>query len=157
MVYGDTLAGCRFNSCRELKIEDDVWFVCHCLVSPIHAEPRSLAMLGSLVIKNMMENHCYAGVPAIDVTEKVGPQFQEVSLDKMASELECRIKDFKQKNSSFSEAKIGISTISADMLEGKDYQLVFNVADRTYTKKNSALEMSLIRHLLPRAKFIPSG
>ena len=79
--FGDILEGCRFASHKPLVIEDDVWLVGHCIVSPIHAHRRSMAMIGSVVTKDMRENHVYAGVPAKDMTERLGTQFEEVSLD----------------------------------------------------------------------------
>jgi UDP-3-O-[3-hydroxymyristoyl] glucosamine N-acyltransferase len=38
MKFGDMLAGCQWHNMSELIIEDDVWFVGHCLVSPIRAK-----------------------------------------------------------------------------------------------------------------------
>ena len=39
MTFGDTLYGSRWDSVGELSVGDDVWFVGHCLVGPIHAGP----------------------------------------------------------------------------------------------------------------------
>lgn len=72
--FGDTLQGCRFNTEKEMFIEHDVWFVGHCIVSPIHAKPWSMALVGSVVTKDMEENRIYAGVPACDVSNKLGGQ-----------------------------------------------------------------------------------
>ncbi len=77
MRFGDPLQGCRWESSKPMVIEDDVWFVGHCLVSPIHAKAKSMAMLGSLVTKDMEANRTYAGTPAKDMTEKLGPQYSE--------------------------------------------------------------------------------
>lgn len=55
-----------------MVVEDGVWFVGHCLVSPIRAKARSMAMLGSVVTKDMDHNRIYAGTPAKDITDKVG-------------------------------------------------------------------------------------
>ena len=35
--YGDTLEGCRFLSEKKMNIGNDVWFVGHCIVSPINS------------------------------------------------------------------------------------------------------------------------
>jgi acetyltransferase-like isoleucine patch superfamily enzyme len=51
--FGDILEGCRFASHKQLSIGDDVWLVGHCIVSPINAERRSMAMAGSVVTKDM--------------------------------------------------------------------------------------------------------
>jgi len=73
IAHGDVIEGCRFMSVKKMTIEDDVWFVGQCLVSPIHAKAKSMAMLGSVVAKDMEMNRVYAGTPAKDITDKVGP------------------------------------------------------------------------------------
>ena len=73
--FGDTLEGCRFLSERKLEVGHDVWFVGHCIVSPIIAADRSMAMVGSVVTKDMEANTIYAGSPAKEISSRVGPQF----------------------------------------------------------------------------------
>lgn len=68
--YGDTLEGCRFLSERSLTVGHDVWFVGHCVVSPITAEDKSMAMVGSVVTKDMKFNQIYAGTPAVSISQK---------------------------------------------------------------------------------------
>lgn len=153
MVFGDTLAGCRFHKVSEVWIGDDVWFGGNCLVSPIRCESRSLAMLGSVVVHDMAFNRVYAGVPARDITDKVGPPFIDADPNDMAVELERRILAFKEKHPQFAGAKIGITTTNSN--DQRNYDLIFNVQARTYTKRNTKLEYALIRHLLPEAKFTP--
>ncbi|MCS7074344.1 MAG: hypothetical protein NZ108_07750, partial [Bacteroidia bacterium] len=78
--YGDTLEGCRFNTERKLTVGNDVWFVGHCIVSPIQAKDKSMALVGSVVTKDMEYNTIYSGVPAKPVSDKMGYQFREVSV-----------------------------------------------------------------------------
>jgi len=63
--FGDTLEGCRFLTEKPMQIGNDVWFVGHCIVSPIVAQDKSMAMVGSVVTKDMNYNEIYAGSPVI--------------------------------------------------------------------------------------------
>src|SRR5688572_28652482 len=47
--YGDPLEGCNYNSNAPLTIGNDVWFVGHCIVSPIIAKDKSMALVGSVI------------------------------------------------------------------------------------------------------------
>lgn len=157
MIYGDVMYGCRFSSVKPLNIGNDVWLVGHCLVSPVNIGDRSLAMLGSLVTRDMEPDHSYAGVPARDMTDKLGPQFEIRPLEDRRAYLEKRLAEFGEKYRS--ECPTGawykIVTSAAEMNPRDRQTLYFNVADRTYTKRNTDLEYKLIRFLLPDAKFVP--
>ncbi len=156
MIYGDVIYGCRFHSVKPLVIEDDVWLVGHCLVSPVKIGARSLAMLGSLVTNDMKADHTYAGTPAEDITEKVGPQFKVTSVEERVAYLQKRLEEFTQRHrlgriSDFAR----IVTSPDEMPDMTGSIIIFNVADRSYTKTGTQLEYKLIRFLLPDAKFIP--
>lgn len=156
MAFGDVLAGCRFDSARSLDVGDDVWFVGHCLVSPIRAGTRSLAMLGSVVTRDMEADRCYAGVPAVDITDKVGPQFRITAPAERASQLDNYLREYAAASGDAAILqRVAVSTAPGDMLGFPAGVLVFNVADRTYTKHGAEWENGLIRSLLPRAKFVP--
>ena len=98
--YGDTLEGCRFFSESPLTIGSDVWFVGHCIVSPVNVRDKSMALVGSVITSDMEVNRIYAGSPAKDITDKVGNQFQSVTTEekyqKMISYLqEVSLNDIK--------------------------------------------------------------
>ena len=92
--FGDTLEGCRFNSSNELKIGNDVWFVGHCIVYPIIAEDKSMALAGSVVTNNMLSNVIYAGTPAKSISEKLGFQFQDHTIDDKHNKIINYLNDF---------------------------------------------------------------
>ena len=69
---------------RELIIGDDVYFGGKSLVGPITAEAQSLALMGSVVTHDMKQNRVYAGVPAVDITDKVGVHYKAVSVDELS-------------------------------------------------------------------------
>jgi len=152
IAFGDLLEGCRFNQTKKMIIHDDVWFVGHCLVSPIVAEKKSMAMLGSVITKDMKENHIYAGVPAKDLTEKIGTQFRVISNEDKIIILEREKATFINNNPDINGAKIQV--VSEDISEDNGVTY-FNVVNRTYNKQSSKEEVLFMKHLLPIYKFIP--
>jgi len=150
--FGDTLQGCKWESVNPLKIDDDVWFVGHCLVSPIHAKAKSMAMLGSVVTRDMEENHIYAGVPAKDITDKLGTQYEEVPVDKKYEVMSNQLEIFYSKNSQLTKSIEIIKDVSEITDENKTY---FDVSNRTYTKKLTEEEIEFMKFLLVKIKFYP--
>jgi acetyltransferase-like isoleucine patch superfamily enzyme len=147
--FGDTLEGCRFLSESELRVGKDVWFVGHCIVSPIVAEDRSMAMAGSVITKPMAYNTIYAGCPAKEISSRVGYQFAEVSPDEKLARLKAYLAD-----SGVDATRV---KVVADASEAIDPTVsYFIVASRTYTKRGSEAEVAFMKFLLPeRAKFTP--
>lgn len=154
--FGDTLSGCRWNSDRPLVVEDDVWFVGHCIVSPILARRRSMLLVGGVATRDMEENHVYAGSPARDITDKVGPQFAEVSSSEVDERFTALIAQFRSETG-ITEAGFRITV--ADTLTGRASspgETVFCLHERTYLPARSEPEFRLMRFLLyDRAKFVP--
>ena len=150
MSFGDTLEGCRFKREAPLTIGNDVWFGGHCIVSPIIAEDKSMALAGSVITKNMKYNEIYAGTPAESVSFKMGNQFNPVSADEKIIRMTAYLNEWGgDKN----KIKITTSHSYSNLDDDVSY---FNVSDRTYTKKRTPAEISLMKFLLPyRAKFIP--
>lgn len=147
--YGDTLEGCRFLSEKALKIGNDVWFVGHCIVSPITAADKSMAMVGSVVTKDMDANTIYAGSPAKEISSRVGPQFEPRSSEEKVQRMRALVKEFGA-----SDAEFEIVTAYPDDPDpGKTY---FNISDRSYSKTGREREVSFMKFLLPeKAKFVP--
>jgi acetyltransferase-like isoleucine patch superfamily enzyme len=151
--FGDTLEGCRFLSEKEMTIGNDVWFVGHCIVSPINAADRSMAMAGSVVTKDMNYNEIYAGSPAKSISDKIGGQFKEVHIENKYNILQNYLSEFK--------AEFGLGNkieIVRDIKEvnfGDDISY-FVVSSRSYKKLLSEEEILFMKFLLPaKAKFIP--
>jgi acetyltransferase-like isoleucine patch superfamily enzyme len=155
MVFGDTLAGCRFHTVRPLTVGDDAWFVGHCLVSPVRVGDRSLAMLGSVVVQDMQADHCYGGVPAKDITDRVGPQFAPTTAEERLERLESRLREIDAEAGGGILDACRVTAVAGGRLEAPVGITVFNVADRTYEKTGSEHERRLIRRLLPEIKFVP--
>jgi acetyltransferase-like isoleucine patch superfamily enzyme len=157
--YGDTLEGCRFDSTKEMVIGDDVWFVGHCIVSPIKAADKSMAMVGSVVTKDMEPNTIYAGVPAKPV-EALGPQFIDRTVDEKYEDMLEYLQEHtlyrKRIKKSYGNIRIvkTAQEIPDDVWEGD--VTYYNVGDRSYTKLRTDEELSFMKYLLPvKAKFVP--
>ncbi len=150
--HGDTLQGCRWDSTKPLVIGDDVWFVGHCIVSPIIAHARSMAMVGAVITKDMEENHVYGGSPARDLTDRLGPQFGPVSDDEKFSRAEELLARFHHVHPEFSRGSIRLVRRVEEF--GSSEATYVAVLDRLYKKYLSEAEISFIRFAYP-AKFFP--
>lgn len=154
--FGDSLEGCVWNNQKELIIEDDVWFVGHCIVSPILARKKSMLLVGGVITKDMAENRVYAGSPAKDITNKVGYQFIEKPTKK-------KIDEFHSLYLSFIEMK-GITkdkyrATCVETLAGKistKIETFFDITNRRYLPARSKYEYEFIKYMLyDKAKFLP--
>lgn len=147
--YGDTLEGCRFLSEGKLEIGHDVWFVGHCIVSPIRAEDKSMALAGSVVTTDMKVNEIYAGSPAKSISHKIGKQFKEVTIETKFQ----KMKEYLNQIGHNHAIEIVRSIDEVSFEDGISY---FDVSTRKYTKKQTAEEIAFMKFLLPeKAKFVP--
>ncbi len=143
--YGDPLEGCNYESSNPLTVGKDVWFVGHCIVSPIVAEDKSMALVGSVITNNMDENHIYGGSPAKDLTDKIKPQFTPLTIE--------------QKWAIMSQFDIpsDIKLIESQAeIENPEKISYFNIVNRTYTKRRSENEVAFMKQLQSKLiKFTP--
>jgi acetyltransferase-like isoleucine patch superfamily enzyme len=151
--FGDILEGCRFNSTKPMLIEDDVWFVGHCIVSPIHAGKKSMALVGSVITKDMEENHIYGGAPAKDLTDKLGNPYVDITIDKKFNMLNEKLDEFSRL---YKDAKHRIKIVLDETeINLNDDITYFIITKRKYTKKLSSIEVDFMKFLLPLYKFTP--
>lgn len=143
--YGDPLEGCNYESASPLTVGKDVWFVGHCIVSPIVAEDKAMALVGSVITRDMKENHVYGGSPAKDLTDKIKPQFSPLSIEQKRRLMQqFRIPDDVRLIESPSE------------IENPEKISYFNIVDRTYTKRRSKNEVAFMKELQSKLiKFSP--
>jgi len=154
--FGDTLEGCRWNKAKKLIVEDDVWFVGHCIVSPIVAQKKSMLLVGGVITKDMKKNHVYAGVPAKDITNVVGLQFNEVSYEEKVKKFEKLYFDFLESNNMLKNSFQIEIVKSFNNMEFKKDIVYFNLYDRTYIPLRNEIEYRFMKYLLyDKAKFIP--
>ena len=151
--FGDVVEGCRWNSAKYMHVGRDAWFVGHCIVSPVNVAERSMALVGSVVTKDMEANHVYGGVPAKDMTDKVGGQFEGRTLEQKAHALWRLIWEFEHKHPEYSGE---LSVVSSGewmqkMSTGNGGQ--FDVSTRTYHRTYSDAEVAFLKENTPLVKF----
>jgi hypothetical protein len=129
-----------------MVIGNDVWLVGHCIVSPVTIEDGAMALVGSVVTKDMKANHIYGGAPAKDLTDKMLPQFTITGNGEKKKILE----QF--------ELPIGIQWIEDNSEILDDTISYFNITDRTYTKRGTDVEITFMKKLQSKLiKFTPYG
>lgn len=151
--FGDIVEGSRFHSNKYMHVGKDVWFVGHCIVSPVTVGERSMAMVGAVVTNDMEPNHVYGGVPAKDLTDKLGPQFEDRSIDQKADKLDQLIGEFCAKTG---HVRDGFAIVR-DVSEIKEGVTCFNVANRTFSQTFSEAEIDFFREYVPLVKFTPAN
>jgi acetyltransferase-like isoleucine patch superfamily enzyme len=150
---GDITEGCRFDRNKQLIIGDDVWFVGMCLVSPITAYNKSMAMLGSVITSDMQSNTIYGGNPAKEISSKLGKQFEPKTIEEKTRLLHAHICEY-EKTFNTSMLHVRIVTEYPNILDPTI--TYYNVSDRTYSKTNSESEITFNKWLFRyKAKFIP--
>lgn len=166
--HGDVMMGCKYLSYGTLDVKDDVWFVGHCIVNPITAQPFSMAMVGSMVTKDMEYNHVYGGSPAIDLTEKLGYPYEFTPPEQRFVLMQEKIEAFLvgyRKQSPCDPDFLGRLQV-VNRWDSAKYVFrpgelddpsttYFDVFSRSYTKKRTALEIEFMKFLLPEVKFLP--
>jgi acetyltransferase-like isoleucine patch superfamily enzyme len=150
---GDITQGCRFDKNKQLIIGDDVWFVGMCLVSPIVAHDKSMAMLGSVITKDMDYNSIYGGNPAKNLTSKLGFQFEEKSIDQ---KIELFSEHLIEYIKTFNPTDLNVKVVTEYPSIISDNTTYYNLSDRTYIKTNRKSEVEFNKWLFKyKAKFIP--
>jgi len=149
--FGDIIEGCRFYTNKYMHIGKDAWFVGHCIVSPVRVGEKSMALAGSVITKDMLPNHIYAGVPAEDVSVKMGFQFEKRTINQKATKLQELIDIFVSKNPSY-KGQLVVVKSNDEKQEGVTW---FDVSNRTYNKIYSNAEIAFMREYHCLVKFTP--
>ena len=105
----------------------------------------------------MEENHIYGGTPAVDLTEKIGKQFKEVTLEEKKDTLKKYYHEYLDINN-FSEDDflISINESYDENMIVKEECTYFFVDERTYIPTRSDNEYSFMKYILyDKAKFNP--
>jgi acetyltransferase-like isoleucine patch superfamily enzyme len=152
MQFGDVVEGCRFLSNRYMHIGKDVWLVGHCILSPVEVGERSMALVGSVITRSMLPNHIYAGVPAQDVTQKMGNQFEERTAERKREVLDQMLEEFFVEHPQHRGA---LQTCLVYPTSADSSVTYFNLSDRTYSQTLSEAEVAFLKAKVPLVKFVP--
>ncbi len=149
--HGDVTYGSNYLSKGSLIIGHDVWFVGQCMVSPITAADKSMAMLGSVVTKDMAYNRLYAGVPAKDITDKAGEPWSDPDNDEVFWAVVDLVDEGCEALGLDQSEFVVANNTPVDMDPNRTYYIT---GSRAYTKRLTDSEIKLNRWLFSaRAKF----
>jgi len=71
VYFGELLEGCQIFRVAPTLIEDDVWLIGHCIVSPgVTIHKKAIVLAGSLVTKDIPTEAIFGGAPAENLTNK---------------------------------------------------------------------------------------
>jgi acetyltransferase-like isoleucine patch superfamily enzyme len=157
IAHGDVIEGCLFESRSAMVLEDDVWFVGQCFVSPIHAGEKSIALLGSVITSNMTPRGVYAGNPGRDITDRIGSGWTFRSPKTKLKMLQARIEEYC---ALFPErAKMARSCIVPCLKYPRKPDTTisyFNSSTRKYTKRLTEVEFLFMSWLTSyKGRFTP--
>lgn len=154
--HGDLTEGCNFEKFGHLAIGNDVWFVGMVLVSPVRCEDKSMALLGSVVTRNMRTNRLYAGNPAEDVTDTYRrTPYREKSVDEKRATLEAYLREYFESVAPAAHLE-RVRVVEAFPEVPETGVTYYNLGTRSYTKTHHPEEVALNRWLFSaRAKFRP--
>jgi len=151
--FGDVVEGSRFYSRQYMYVGKDAWFVGHCIVSPVRVGEKSMALVGSVVTKDMLPNHIYAGVPAKDVSEKMGYQFEARTIHQKGEKLHELVTQFTAEHPQFT-GQLKVIYTAEEVVGGV---CCFDISRRMYTKLYSPAEVAFLKSHVPLVKFAPFG
>ncbi len=144
--WGEQIEGCRICKRAPVIIEDDVWIEgAYNVICPgVRIGKKAVVLTGSVVTKNVLANRCVAGVPAMDITEKLAP-YKNMTLEKKYQMMRTIMLEFLE---SIENKKVTTLSNGWHVIEGseeydilfykvvKDNALVDDYAKIVFTKKN---------------------
>lgn len=149
---GDTLVGCRFDYSKTAKIGSDVWIGVGATIAPVNIGDKALILANAAITHDVPENTIWGGVPAKDLTEKLGGKpYVQRTKEAIKADFSDRLRSFYQKHPKFSDHVIQTG------FSNEEYAGIgtfFNLAERTYIPTGALSEIAFMRFLLPQAKFI---
>ena len=153
---GDYIQGCKYHESKAAVIGEDVWLGVGVTLAPITAGDRSLALAGASVVRDMLPNRVYGGVPAEDLTEKLGPPYLNIPDSEKLNRLEAKLGEFKRL---FGGSETNLDFDRIRVMGGMDDEVegvsTFDVSDRTYSNIETPEETAFMHFLLPHVKFYP--
>jgi acetyltransferase-like isoleucine patch superfamily enzyme len=162
VASGELIEGCALFGDSETIIEDDVWLVGSCVVSSgVHLRKKSVFLINSVITKDSEPEKLYSGTPAT-INDKIKVWKKVELIDKLKmlfewGELFCHNKEYKITNNiesgyfdikSNDEKEILIFFIKEGFKIPNGFNVsLFNVVDKTLTKKNSLLERTFYKFI----------
>jgi acetyltransferase-like isoleucine patch superfamily enzyme len=173
VASGELLEGCTLYGENPLLLEDNVWIVGGAVVSPgLVLGRNSIVMTGSVLTRSTEPFHTYAGVPAKDVTEKLGfwrPVTDEdkvAMMEKFAAEFRHAVPDHGARVRIVSGSWDGMQAEAGDVVVAQAVSdwtpardsgvSLFDLSSKRYLKQSAPAEIAWIKWLAGfRARFLP--
>ncbi len=161
---GDLIAGCRYDHKRPVLIGDDAWLGVGVQVGAVNVGERALILAGAVVTREVPPNRIFGGVPAEDLTDRMGgPPYRELSAEEKLALMEELLSRHAPDDLPWDKIRFlaGGRAYRFSPGEGKlsqapeEAELIFDLDRRVYLKRGHPAEAHLIRALFPRAKFVP--
>lgn len=93
---GDKLIGCKYEGDFKAILGEDSWLMTRASIGPYILGAKSVALMGSVITKNFGDNKILGGVPAKDLTKKMGKPFFEKTNDQLYLDFEDLIGKYKR-------------------------------------------------------------
>jgi hypothetical protein len=112
-----------------------------------------MAMLGSVITKDMEANSIYGGNPAIDLTLKLGSQFEDRTIEQKIESFSEHLTEYIK---TYNPSELNVKAVTEYPDHILDTVTYYNLSDRTYTKTNNDAEVAFNKWLFKyKSKFIP--
>jgi acetyltransferase-like isoleucine patch superfamily enzyme len=174
VASGEMLEGCELFNEKELIIEDDVWMIGghHIVPSGIVIGKRATILPGAMLTENAEPGHCYAGIPAKDITSKYDP-YREISLNEKFEMMRRFVEEFILKNPGFRDHISLIGTVTPEDLGPSDQEVIlicrnntvdpiprnislYDISTKEYSKRRSEIEVTFNKFIIGhKARFLP--
>ncbi len=149
---GDTLVGCRFDYNKSARIGRDVWIGVGATIAPVNIGDCALILANAAITHDIPANTIWGGVPAFDLTEKLGgAPYSERLYEDILDDFNLRLEKFYTKYPQYKDYHIEAGK-NDSAYNGKG--TYFNLINRTYIQTGNLPEIAFLRYLLPQAKFI---
>jgi acetyltransferase-like isoleucine patch superfamily enzyme len=160
MEHGDRIFGLRdrWHTERELVVRKDAWLAARVVVSNTREiGERALILNESNLLCDIPADTTWAGNPAKDVTDKLGPQFEAINDYEKYNRLLMEFDLFEESHPEHARWLVAV-TPGGDVwsrYEMRADATFFDVVHRTYTKRRTAAEVAFMR--FTSGKFTPVG
>jgi acetyltransferase-like isoleucine patch superfamily enzyme len=170
---GELLEGCNIYYRAPTVIEDNVWLMgCNITIAPgVRLGNGSIILMGSVITKDTLPKHCYAGAPARDVTEKLNP-YREISFEDKVAMMRKFVQEFVELNGAQYAKSFAFIPQAGSKLDNPYAKIViiergptvplgegisvYSLSEKTYLKQRTEIEERFMRFLVgARARFIP--
>ena len=174
VASGELIEGCTLFGEKPLVLEDNVWIVGGAVISPgLILRNNSIIMTGSVVTQDTEPYCTYAGVPAVNITDKLNC-WKKIDIDEKYDIAKSYVDQFLNGKPNYRNHIGCLSKIDHDMVSDIKYKVlivkklenikeyinygisIFDISSKYYIKNRHKIELEWIKFNLGyRARFLP--